>query len=75
MAKMTIKQVLDEHATSLMALPGVVGVGQGECSGEPCITVLVVTKTPGLLSQIPSAIEGYMVEVRESGEIRARPAE
>ena len=72
MPEKTISQVLDQHTDSIMSLPGVVGTGQGECSGRPCITVLVVEKTPEVLGQIPSAIEGYMVEVRESGEIKAR---
>ncbi len=67
----TIEAVLKRHTDSLMSLPGVVGTGQGECSGKPCIKVLVITKTPDLLKQIPSAIEGYLVEIQETGEIRA----
>ena len=67
----TIEQVLDQHAESLLALSGVVGVGQGECSGKPCIRVLVVEKTSDLLRRIPSAIEGYTVDITETGEIKA----
>jgi len=67
-----IQAVLKEHTNSLMSLPGVVGTGEGKCAGQPCIMVLVVKKTPGLLNQIPSAIEGYVVKVEETGEIRAR---
>ncbi len=67
----TIEQVLDEHADDIMSLSGVIGVGQGECSGEPCIRVLVVEKTSDLLRRISSAIEGYTVEVTETGEIKA----
>ena len=66
----TIEAVLKRHTDSLMSLPGVVGTGQGECSGKPCIKVLVITKTPGLLEKIPSSIEGYLVEIQETGEIR-----
>ena len=44
MPEKTIQQVLTEHSGSLMALPGVVGVGQGECSGKPCIRVLASKK-------------------------------
>ena len=67
----TIEQVLREHTDSLMALQGVVGTAQGLCDGQPCIKVLIVAKTPELLSQIPAAIEGYTVEVEETGEIKA----
>ena len=71
MPEKTITQVLTEHTDNLMSLPGVVGAGQGECSGKPCIKVFVVKKTSDLLRRIPSAIEGYTVEVQESGEIKA----
>ncbi len=67
----TIEEVLKEHTDSLMALPGVVGTAIGECAGKPCIKVYVEKKTPELLKQIPSAIDGYTVAVQETGEIRA----
>ncbi len=67
----SIEAVLKEHTDSLMSLPGVVGTGQGECSGQPCIRVFVVEKTEELLKQIPSAIDGYQVAVDETGEIKA----
>ena len=66
-----IHEVLKQHTASLMALPGVVGTAQGECAGKPCIKVFVVKKTADLLKQIPTVIEGYAVEVQETGEIRA----
>ena len=72
MPEITISQALEQNVDGLMALPGVVGTGQGECSGAPCIKVLVVEKTQDLLAQIPSEIEGYIVQVEESGEIKAR---
>ncbi len=71
MQKKTIQTVLKEHTHSLMVLPGVVGTGLGECSGKPCIKVFVVKKTPDLLKQIPSTLEGYTVAVQETGEFRA----
>jgi hypothetical protein len=71
MQEKTIEEVLKEHTDSLMALPGVVGTAIGECAGKPCIKVYVEKKTPELLKQIPTAIDGYMVAVQETGEIRA----
>ena len=71
MQQKKIETVLKEHTDSLMAVPGVVGTGIGECAGKPCIKVFVEKKTPDLLKQIPSAIDGYTVAVQETGEIRA----
>ena len=71
MQKKSIQLVLREHTDSLMALPGVVGTAQGQRDGKPCIKVFVVKKTPELLGQIPAEIEGYTVEVEETGKIRA----
>ena len=72
MPKAAIETVLKEHTDILMSLPGVVGTGRGECDGRPCIRVFVVEKTPELMRKIPSSLEGYAVEVEETGEIRAR---
>ena len=68
----TIEAVLKEHSGNLMSLPGVVGTGEGRCSGQPCIKVFVVKKTPDLTHRIPAEIEGYAVQVEETGAIRAR---
>ena len=66
-----IEQVLREHTDSLMALPGVVGTAQGLCADEPCIRVFVVEATEELLKQIPEEIEGYTVDVQQTGEFKA----
>ena len=67
----TIEEVLSQHTDSLMSIPGVVGTAIGACEGKPCIRVLVVEKTPELLEKIPSTLEGFVVDVQETGEIRA----
>jgi hypothetical protein len=67
-----INEVLNRHADRLMALPGVVGTGVGECQQRtPCVKVFVVKKTPELLSRVPATLEGFPVVVEETGEIRA----
>ena len=66
-----IEQVLREHTDSLMALPGVVGTAQGLCDDKPCIRIFVVKATEELLKQIPEEIEGYTVDVQETGEFKA----
>jgi hypothetical protein len=70
MPKKTIDAVLREHTDRLMSHPGIVGTAQGECDGKPCIKVYVVKKTPDLVKQIPSVLDGYAVVVQETGDIR-----
>jgi hypothetical protein len=67
----SIQAVLDVHKPRLLALEGVVGVGRGLCHGEPCVKVMVITKTPDLARKIGARLDGYPVEIIESGEIRA----
>ena len=70
MAEQRIVDVLNKHSKTLMSLPGVVGTAQGNCVGKPCIKVYVTRKTPEILERIPSEIEGYPVDIQETGEIR-----
>ena len=70
---MTISEVLRIHTDSLMALPGVQGVAQGEQDGRPTVQVLVAELTDDLRGRLPREIEGYVVQVVESGVIRAQP--
>jgi len=67
-----IEEVLRDHAKSLMSLPGVVGTGQGRCEGKPCIKVFVIQKTDDLNQKIPKTLEGYPVEVEETGRVKIR---
>jgi hypothetical protein len=54
-----------------MAIPGVIGTGIGEYEDAPCIKVLVEHKSDTLLDQIPKVVDGYVVTIEVSGEIRA----
>jgi hypothetical protein len=67
----SIEDVLDAHTDELMAVPGVVGTGIGACGGRPCIKVFVTRKTEALERRIPSALEGFPVEMEETGELRS----
>jgi len=66
-----IGEVLQAHSPELMAIPGVVGTGEGELRGEPAILVLVARRTPEIDSRVPKRLEGYPVDVRVVGEVRA----
>ena len=71
----TIEAAQAKLTDRVMALPGVVGLGIGECEGEPCIKIFVARRTEELDRQIPSTFEGFPVEMQVTGEIRARPSD
>ncbi len=64
-----ISTVLARRTDSLMAIPGVVGVGEGEQDGRPTVYVMVERRTAELDAALPDSIDGYAVEVRETGLI------
>jgi hypothetical protein len=56
-----------------MAIPGVVGTGEGAsggAGGAPVILVLVSRRTPEVDSRVPKRLEGYPVEIRVVGDVR-----
>ncbi len=71
MAGKTIEAVMTRHSDTLMSLRGVVGIAIGDCGGTRCIKVFVAKKTRELSNRIPSKLEGFPVDVVETGEIRA----
>ncbi len=71
MPSRSIEEVLATHTPELMAVPGVVGTGQGEEKGRPVIVVLVERASPQLRRRLPVELEGYRIIVRETGKVRA----
>jgi hypothetical protein len=55
-----------------MAIPGVVGVYVGLQADQktPCLRVMASKKTKELERAIPKSLEGYKVEIEETGVIR-----
>ena len=68
-----IADVLDRHTPSLLGIPGVLGTGEGSAGGEPVIVIFVAKRTGELQTRLPGALEGYPVEIRETGEVTAPP--
>ena len=56
-------RVQNQYESQLMSLPGVVGVGIGECDREPCLKVFVTEMTPELGNQIPDELDGVKVDI------------
>lgn len=54
--------VIARNAAGLMALPGVIGVAEGEQDGSPCVRVFVA-RDAAELPPVPAVIEGYRVIV------------
>lgn len=71
MQQRSIQEVLKDLTDRLMSIPGILGTAEGLCNGTPCIKVFLTKKTPDLLRQIPTAVEGYPVAVEETEEFRA----
>ena len=72
MVKTSIEDVRYRYDDQLLSQEGVVGVGTGETStGEPCINVYVIEKTPELEDTIPKELDGYTIEIEEIGEVKA----
>jgi len=66
-----IENVIKEHVDKLMALPGVVGVGEGRSQGKQCIVVFVQDGETDSVKAIPQSIEGYSIVINEGGTFHA----
>jgi len=68
----TLKDIQKRHEATILAIPGVVGMGIGLCGNTPCFEILLLddsVKTP-----VPSDIEGVMTRTVVTGEIKAHEA-
>ena len=66
----SLSLVIARNATTLMGIPGVVGVYEGETDGKPVLRVMVLSRADSTLKRIPKTLEGYDVEVEVSGPIK-----
>jgi len=55
-----------------MRIPGVVGVGVGQCDEQACIKVLVERQTPEVAAVVPTNLEGIRVVLEEIGQVSAQ---
>ena len=77
MPQRDINAVLRDHDRKLMAIPGVAGVYVGLEADQktPCLRVMAVKKTRSLRRAVPKSLEGYPVEIEETGAIRPMPGQ
>ena len=71
MPDQNISQVIKKYRKILLMVDGVVGIGEGELEGKPCIKVFVDRKTKEIEGHIPSVFDGYPVCIVESGRFKA----
>jgi hypothetical protein len=75
---MEIEAVIRQHEDELMSLPNVTGVGIGEKNGKKVLKVYVTHKVPVSALRpeevIPARLEGWEVDVEESGYVSAQAA-
>ena len=73
MASKSVEQVIKNHAGDLMSIPGVIGIAQGLCNDKPCIKVFVDKRTLQSDQRIPETIEGFTVDIVQSGVFHTLP--
>lgn len=66
-----LSDVIARHAPRLLALPGVIGIGEGQVAHRPCL-VLMVNCPDGELPDLPATLEGYPVIVERTGRFQAQ---
>jgi hypothetical protein len=65
----TIDSVKDKYTDSLLAIPGVNGIGITDCEKKDCILITVEKLTPELKKKLPKTLDSYPVKIEEIGEI------
>ena len=69
----SIKEVKKQHEARLLELPGVVSVGIGlNKNGQSVIIIGLDGRNAETEAQLPSMLEGYPVEVRIVGTVKAQ---
>jgi hypothetical protein len=71
MPQKPIAHVIQEYRTSLLTIPGILGIGQGGSPDTPHITLYVRAQTLANLHSIPAILEGYPVVIQDTSGIEA----
>jgi hypothetical protein len=74
MSNRTLSETLAAHSSELMAIPGVVGVAEGEQPDHtPCLLVMVEKLTPEIERRVPKRLDGHPVRIEVTGAFHAMP--
>ena len=71
MNNINITTAIESYGPGLLALEHVVGIGESNCNGMPCIRVYLAQADHETLREIPAELDGITVIKEISGSIRA----
>ena len=73
-ADKTIVQVLEQNRDSIMAIPGVIGVGIGRCGPEICIKVIVSARAGELEQRLEALLGDCPYTIEETDPLQTLPS-
>lgn len=66
----SIDSIIERRSPELMAIPGVLGVGQALCGDSPCIRLYI--HDDSVRSRLPTSLDGVPVDAVVTGTIVPR---
>ena len=66
----SIDSIIERHSPELMAIPGVLGVGQALCGDSPCIRLYI--QDDSVRSRLPASLHGVTVDAVVTGTVTPR---
>lgn len=76
MSKPSIKEVIQQHSSEILSIPGVVGIYEGETkAGNPCIKIMTEKESQEIEDKIPKSLNGYPVIIEVTGKIKPMGSE
>ena len=68
---MTLGEIIQKYTDTWMKIPGVIGIGEGESHGKPCLKVFIKHHSKIIKKKIPKVAGGYKVVLVETGKVEA----
>ena len=70
---MSIQEVQEKYTDSVMAIPGVEGIGIGKKGEDDCIIIFIGQISKENKKKLPKKLEGYPVNIKRTEKIKALP--
>lgn len=69
MKRPPLADVISQNSARMLALSGVVGIGEGADAAGPFVGVFLVDDDPALAAGIPDSLAGYPVRITVTGRL------